>query len=478
MSEYRLRFAPSPTGFLHVGGLRTALFNYLFARHFGGRFILRIEDTDQSRKVDGAVENLVESLHWAGLDFDEGPGVGGEYGPYIQSQRLHHYQKYAQQLLEQENAYPCFCTEEVLQQMREEQLARKEDTRYDGRCRHLTIDEGRKKLASGTPHVIRLKIDPTRQNYIVKDLIRGEIRFAPDQIDDQVLVKSDGFPTYHLANVVDDHLMGITHVIRGEEWLSSTPKHIQLYEYFDWDIPEFAHLPLLLNTDRSKLSKRQGDVATEDYKNKGYLSDCLLNFVALLGWNTQDDKEIFSMAELIENFSLERVGKSGAVFDTDKLRWMNQQYIKQKSPAELLDLLQPYLPDYTKQTDPEQLQKILGIVRDSLVVLPDITSRLDLFYNDSPELQDEDLIGRVKSEPYQQVYKGFVAQLEQTDTLTSENFGQIMKQVQKETGIKGKNLWIPLRIAITLVEQGPDLSAVVDIFGREKCLQMVKKVIA
>ena len=477
MAETRLRFAPSPTGFLHVGGLRTALFNYLYARHVGGRFILRIEDTDQSRKVEGAVENLMESLRWAGLDFDEGPGVEGDCGPYIQSQRLDHYQKYAQQLLEQENAYPCFCTEADLQQMREEQQAKNEDTRYDGRCRHLAPEEAKEKLASGTPHVIRMKIDPTRPAYVVKDLIRGEVRFTPDQIDDQVLVKSDGFPTYHLANVVDDHLMSISHVIRGEEWLPSTPKHIQLYEYFGWDIPEFAHLPLLLNTDRSKLSKRQGDVATEDYRNKGFLADCLINFVALLGWNTQDDQEIYSMRELIENFSLERVGKSGAVFDTNKLRWMNQQYIKQKSPEELSALLQSYLPDFAKQSDPEQLQKIIQIVRDSLITLPDIASRLDLFYNDNPELQDDALLAQVKSDPFQQVYKGFVAQLELADELTSENFGQIMKKVQKETGIKGKNLYVPMRIALTLVEQGPDLSAVVNVFGKEKCLKMVRNVI-
>ncbi|MBU2645256.1 glutamate--tRNA ligase [bacterium] len=477
MPETRLRFAPSPTGFLHVGGLRTALFNYLYARHTGGRFILRIEDTDQSRKVEGAVENLMESLRWAGLDFDEGPGIEGEYAPYIQSQRLDHYRKYAQQLLDQKDAYPCFCTETDLQQMREEQLARKEDTRYDGRCRHLAADDVKAKLAAGTSHVIRMKIDHARPAYIVNDLIRGEVHFTPDQIDDQVLIKSDGFPTYHLANVVDDHLMKISHVIRGEEWLPSTPKHIQLYEYFGWEIPAFAHLPLLLNTDRSKLSKRQGDVATEDYRNKGYLPECLINFVALLGWNTQDDQEIYTMAELIANFSLERVGKSGAVFDTSKLNWMNQQYIKQKSAEELFDLLQPFLPEYTNLTTPEKLQKIIQIVRDSLVTLPDIANRLDLFYHNNPVLQSETLINQVKSDPYQQVYKSFVAQLEQIETLNAENFGQVMKSVQKETGIKGKNLWIPMRIAITLAEEGPDLASVVDVFGKDRCLHMVKNVI-
>ena len=477
MTEKRVRFAPSPTGFLHVGGLRTALFNYLYARHTGGRFILRIEDTDQSRKVEGAVENLISSLRWAGIDFDEGPGAEGSFGPYIQSERLDLYSRYAKQLVDQGDAYPCFCTEEDLQQKREEQLARKEDTRYNGKCRHLEPNEISNKLAADTPHVIRMKIDHSRSAYVINDLIRGEVRFTPDQIDDQVLVKSDGFPTYHLANVVDDHLMEISHVIRGEEWLSSTPKHVQLYEYLGWKAPEFAHLPLLLNPDRSKLSKRQGDVATEDYRSKGFLPDCLINFVALLGWNSGDDQEIYSMAELIDQFTLERVGKSGAVFDVNKLRWMNQQYIKQRSEDDLFELLQPHLPDDVKETDSEQLRKIVNIVRDSLITLPDIVSRLDLFYNDNPEIKDEELKEQVKSDAFQQVYKGFVAQLEQEESLTSDNFGQIMKKVQKETGIKGKNLWVPMRIAITLVEQGPDLSSVVDVFGKEKCLKMVKNVI-
>lgn len=478
MPETRVRFAPSPTGFLHVGGLRTALFNYLFARNRGGRCILRIEDTDQTRRVEGAVENLIDSLHWAGLDFDEGPGMGGDFGPYIQSQRLEHYSRCAQQLVDQGDAYPCFCTEADLQQMREEQLARKEDTRYDGRCRHLSAEAVAEKEAAGTPSVIRMKIDRERAAYVINDLIRGEVHFTPDQIDDQVLVKSDGFPTYHLANVVDDHLMQISHVIRGEEWLSSTPKHVQLYEYFGWEIPAFAHLPLLLNPDRSKLSKRQGDVATEDYRARGFLPSALVNFVALLGWNTRDDQEIYTMEELIDQFSLDRVGKSGAVFDLDKLRWMNQQYIKQTPEEALLALLQPFLPDFARDTDPEQLRKIVRIVRDSLVTLPDIASRLDLFYNDNPEITDPELKERVKSEPYQQVYQEFVRQVEAVDSLTSENFGQVMKEVQKATGIKGKHLWIPMRTAITLVEQGPDLSSVVDVFGRDKCLQMVKNVLS
>ena len=477
MTEVRVRFPPSPTGFLHVGGLRTALFNYLFAAQNKGKLILRIEDTDQTRKVEGAEENLIRSLHWAGLKFDEGPHVGGDYGPYVQSERLDIYQKYSKQLTEQGDAYHCFCTEDDLQKMREEQLTRKEDTRYDGRCRHLDQQVVQEKLNEGTPSVVRMKIDHTRSEYLINDLIRGAVKFKPSQIDDQILIKSDGFPTYHLANVVDDHLMKVSHVIRGEEWLSSTPKHVQLYEYLGWDLPLFAHLPLLLNTDRSKLSKRQGDVATEDYREKGFLAECMVNFVALLGWHMQDDREIFSMQDLIENFSLDRVQKSGSVFDVEKLKWMNQQYIKQLSLDDLFELLQPYMPDYMKDEDIASLKKMVETVRDSLVTLPDIAQRLDLFFLPDMELTDETLIAQVKDESAQKVYQSFLNIAEQESELTSGNFGQIMKSVQKETGIKGKNLWGPMRLAITLVEHGPDLGSVVDIFGRDKCFSMVRNVL-
>lgn len=478
MIETRVRFAPSPTGYLHVGGLRTALFNYLFAVHHQGKLILRIEDTDQSRKIDGAEENLIKSLEWAGLKFDEGPHVGGDFGPYVQSQRLNQYGKYAQQLIEQQDAYYCFCTEDDLKKMREEQISQNLDTQYDGRCRNLTANEVNEKLQRGLPRVVRLKIIHSKGDYIVNDLVRGNVRFKPDQIDDQILLKSDGFPTYHLANVVDDHLMEISHVIRGEEWLPSTPKHLQLYEYFGWKPPEFAHLPLLLNPDRSKLSKRQGDVATEDFRAKGFLAESLVNFIALLGWHTQDDREIFSLPELIEHFTLDRVGKAGAVFDINKLRWMNQHYLKQKSPDELFELLKPYLPDYVQKTDETDLRKMIQIVRDSLVTLPDITPKLDLFFKDNLELENETLSVQVKTEEARQVYRSFLKLIETEKELTAENFGQIMKKVQKDTGIKGKKLWIPIRIAITLAEQGPDLTSVVDIFGKDKCLKMINNILA
>ncbi len=335
----RVRFAPSPTGYLHIGGLRTALYNYLFAKNQNGKLILRIEDTDRKRFVEGAVENLIDTLNWAGISFDEGPEMSGEYTPYLQSERLHIYKELVEKLVLEQKAYYCFCTPERLEQLRTEQQKLKlPQAKYDKRCLHLTKSEITDKLNSNLPYVIRLNIQPDKK-VIFNDVIRETVEFDTNNIDDQVLLKSDGYPTYHLANVVDDHLMGITHVIRGEEWLSSTPKHVILYNYFGWEIPIFAHLPLLLNPDKSKLSKRQGDVAVEDYREKGYLKEALINFVALLGWNYGDDKEFYEMNELIEKFSLGRVHKAGAIFNLEKLNWLNYEHLRKKPDSEVLEML-------------------------------------------------------------------------------------------------------------------------------------------
>jgi len=331
MENIRVRFAPSPTGYLHVGGLRTALYNYLFAKKNNGKFILRIEDTDRKRYVEGAVENLIKVLKWAGLKYDEGPDIGGNFGPYMQSERLETYMKYAKELIDKGDAYYCFCTPERLDTLRKEQEKQKlPQAKYDKHCINLSKTEIDEKLKSGIPYVIRLNVQPD-QKISFDDIIRGHIEFNSSNVDDQVLIKSDGYPTYHLAVVVDDHLMEISHVIRGEEWLSSTPKHVLLYNAFGWELPHFAHLPLLLNPDKSKLSKRQGDVAVEDYRDKGFLKDALINFVALLGWNAGDDQEFYYIDSLIEKFSLERVNKAGAVFDLQKLNWLNAEHLSKKS---------------------------------------------------------------------------------------------------------------------------------------------------
>jgi len=341
LDTIRTRFAPSPTGFVHVGSLRTALYNYLFARHHHGKFILRVEDTDQARFTEGAVENLLTTLSWCSLDYDEGPGKEGKADSYYQSMRTAIYRKYASQLVAENNAYFCFCTEERLKTMRDEQIRHKETAKYDGFCRQIPAAEAAARSAS-EKHVIRLKV-PRSGSITINDIVRGQVEFQNEMIDDQVLIKSDGFPTYHLANVVDDHLMEISHVIRGEEWLISTPKHLLLYQYLGWDPPLFAHLPLLLNPDRSKLSKRQGDVAVEDYRAKGYLPQALINFVALLGWNRGDDQEIFTLDQLIADFSLERVSKSGAVFNQDKLKWMNGLYIRNLTVEQIIEKAKPFL---------------------------------------------------------------------------------------------------------------------------------------
>jgi glutamyl-tRNA synthetase len=338
----RTRFAPSPTGYLHIGGLRTALYAYLFAKKNNGTFILRIEDTDQNRKVEGALENLIDTLKWAGLTYQEGPhkdgSQTGDHGPYIQSQRTEIYQEYVQKLIDNKTAYRCFCTKEELDEMREKQTARGQAPMYDRRCHKLPESEIKHNLEEGKPFVIRLKMPYEVIKF--KDIVRGNVQFDGKKIDDQVLLKSDGFPTYHLANVVDDHLMEVTHVIRGEEWLSSTPKHIALYDAFGWEKPEFAHIPLLLNADRSKLSKRQGDVAVEDYMKKGYLKEAINNFIVFLGWNpgAGEKREVFTLDELAEIFTLEKVHKAGAVFNLEKLDWFNWRWQKHKHNAQLIEI--------------------------------------------------------------------------------------------------------------------------------------------
>jgi len=473
MTEVRVRFAPSPTGFLHVGSLRTALYNYLFARHHGGKFVLRIEDTDQTRYVTDAVENLLSVLQWAGLDYDEGPHKEGPYGPYFQSQRLNIYQKYVQELLDKDRAYPCFCSAERLEQMRAEQTSAGQDVKYDGYCRHIPPAQAAKRMKTEA-HVIRLKV-PQEGHTVVDDLVRGQVSFQNNLLDDQILLKSDGFPTYHLANVVDDHLMNISHVIRGEEWLPSTPKHILLYQAFGWPPPRFAHLPLLLNADRSKLSKRQGDVTVEDYRDKGILPEALLNFVALLGWNRGDDQEIFSLRELVESFTLERVNKAGAVFDLQKLEWMNGQYIR-TIPEEAylrigLDWMQKLnLSLGSAETD----RMILQAIRSAINKFSELREKTALFFNRELVFEPEALEW-VKKEESKTIFKLMIAELQKLPDLSLENFKRMMKTVQKESGIKGQNLWMPVRAAITGMTHGPELGSVLTVLGKDKVLNFLNQ---
>lgn len=473
----RTRFAPSPTGYLHVGGLRTALYSYLFAKQHGGQFILRIEDTDQNRFVEGAMEQLMNSLKWTGIQYDEGPDRDGGRGPYIQSQRTAIYRRYVMEMVENGSAYYCFCTAEELDAMRERQIAAGESPRYDGTWRDRDKAEVDARLAAGDPHVIRLKM-PREGETVFEDLVRGAIRIQNEQVDDQVLLKSDGFPTYHLAVVVDDHLMGITHIIRGEEWLLSVPKHLQIYKALGWETPQMAHLSLLLNPDRTKLSKRQGDVAVEDYMAKGYLPEALVNFVALLGWSPGTDEEFFSLEALVEQFSLERISKSGSVFDLEKLNWMNRHYLRQLSEDAAVQYLTPFLANAGADvSDAEKTRKIVLAVRERIHRGDEAYAAAAIFYSDTLEISEAEALAFLKEPTAKTVLAAFLSKAEALPSLDMDSFKAAMKEVQKETGIKGQELWKPVRVALTGMISGPELPAVIGIFGKKKVCSFVKQVL-
>lgn len=471
--EIVTRFAPSPTGYLHVGGLRTALYNYLFAKKNNGKFILRIEDTDRARYQEGAVENLLNSLKLMGIEYDCGPGKEDENGPYFQSKRNDLYKKEVDKLIKDGNAYRCFCTPDRLKKLNDEQIKNGEDTKYDGKCRNISIEES-KKRAENESFTVRLKV-PESGGITFKDKVRGKVKIDYSQVNDQILIKSDGFPTYHLANVVDDHYMNISHVIRGEEWLSSLPKHLLLYHYLNWKPPKFAHLPLLLNKDRSKLSKRQGDVAVEDYLNKGYLSSALLNFLALLGWNPGNKQEIFSLEELVNAFSLERINKSGSVFDVKKLDWMNGQYIRKLDDNSYFEEARKWID--IKDLKKDKINIALKSLKPRLIKLTELQEKLKLFTDElSPNLSNESR-KIISLETTKVVLKSYIQKVKLSDELTGKVFYKIMKEIQKETGVKGKNLWMPIRITLTGEMHGPELDCIVEYFGKEENVYRVKQFI-
>jgi glutamyl-tRNA synthetase len=476
----RVRFAPSPTGYLHVGGLRTALYNYLFAKRNSGKFILRIEDTDRNRYVEGAVENLIKALNWVGLNYDEGPEVGGNFGPYMQSERLDVYKKYADQLIEKGKAYYCFCTPERLKSLKEEQEKQKlPQAKYDKHCLHLSKEEIDNKLSSGIPKVVRLNVE---QNHTIKfdDIVREHVEFESNNIDDQVLIKSDGYPTYHLANVVDDHLMKITHVIRGEEWLSSTPKHVLLYDSFGWERPIFAHLPLLLNPDRSKLSKRQGDVAVEDYRDKGFLKDALVNFVALLGWNAGDDKEFYNMNELINNFSLERVNKSGAVFDLQKLNWLNAEHLRKKTNQELLLLLKDEIQKskFKSQTySDEFLILIIEAMKERVSFIKEFIDTCTYFYEAPTEYEQKAIEKNWKPETPDQLIK-LKEEFAKLSNPAKEEYEHSLTKVSEELNVGKGKLIHPLRLAVSGQSTGPGMFDLLFILGKDEVVKRIGTAIA
>ena len=502
--KVRTRFAPSPTGYLHVGSARTALFAYLYAKHSGGSFVLRVEDTDQARFIQGAIEHLIATLGRLGLDYDEGMFVEdgklvsrGEYGPYLQSERKDMYREYAQKLIEAGDAYYCFCDEQRLDEVRKEQEALKKPTQYDRKCRKLTKEQVKENLEKGLPYVIRHAI-PLEGETVVDDLVFGKIVIDNKNLDDQVLVKSDGFPTYHLAVVVDDHLMEITHVIRGDEWIPSTPKHILLYRSFGWQEPRFAHLPLILNKDRSKLSKRQGDVAVEDFLEKGYLPEALLNYVALLGWSPKTEQEIFTLKDLAAQFDISKVNKSAAVFDVDRLEWLNGLYTRKMPLSDLTDKLLPYMvkAGFVEPTQKhgqfktksgkivtrEFIEAVVNAEKDRLRKLADIADRT-AYYFDSCSYDPHILIWKKSN---LQATKANLVKLLAYLTVLDEQvfsseitFEQAVKDFIAQNDLdNGSVLW-PLRVALSGLEASPGPFQIASVlyrgYGKHEILSRVEQ---
>jgi len=481
-TNVRVRYAPSPTGFPHIGNIRTALFNWLFARHTGGTFIVRIEDTDQTRLVEGALESILESLRWLGLDWDEGPEVGGHYGPYFQSERLDLYQKYAQQLINSGNAYKCYCSSERLTQMRDEMAKRKESMRsYDRHCRELTAEQQADFEAKGIPSVIRFKVPPEGQTSF-HDLIRGYITFDNSELDDLVLLKSDGFPTYHLANIVDDHFMEISHIMRADEWLSSTPRHVLLYKALNWEPPLYAHLPMILGPDKSKLSKRHGATAVTEFQERGFLPKAMVNFMALLGWSLDDKTELFTREELIKQFSIERISKTAAVFSHDKLKWMNGVYIRELNKEELVDYIIPFLekglPSSVKRLfSRDYLLQITPLIKERLNTLAEVTESFDFFFIDDITYDTSLLLGKKGTKESVLVYLCAVVSKLQKIDFEAAIIEETLRELATELEIKAGELFNPIRIAITGKTAAPPLFQTMEVLSKEKCLKRISEAV-
>lgn len=476
----RVRFAPSPTGMFHIGSLRTALYNYLFARHHNGVMVLRIEDTDQTRFVEGAEEDCLEMSAWAGITYDEGPHVGGPYGPYRQSERTEIYRQHAERLIERGTAYYAFDTAEELDAMRERQQKAGIAPKYDrGSMRNqftLGEEETKRLLQEGAVHTVRLFVPLTGETR-TRDLVRGESSFANRTIDDQILLKSDGFPTYHLANIVDDHLMEITHVIRGEEWLPSLPKHIILYEAFGWEPPQFAHLPLILNKDRKKYSKRDGDAAVRDFKGKGYLPEALVNFMALLGWNPTADREIFSFEEMVAAFDMEKVNKAGAIFDFKKLGWMNGIYLRQLPVERLTQDLLPLLRDAGfGDADPVYAAAVVDLVKERVEFLHDIPTFADYMFGPVQNFDEEYHAKQWKPETTGQM-NDLVERLEKVDPIEwhTPMLESVIRGYGEETGVGLGKLVHPLRLSITGKRVGAGMFETMEVLGKEKSIARIRE---
>ncbi len=467
----KVRFAPSPTGRLHIGGLRTALYNYLFAQKNNGKFVLRIEDTDRERHIQDADKKIIETLKTFGIKFDQ--------GPFYQSQRLKIYKKYIEQLIKNDRAYYCFCTKERLDEMRKKQIAEKRIPKYDRHCLNLSKEEIKQKIKNKEPRVVRLKL-PDNQDIIFQDEVYGQVKINTNDMDDQVLLKSDGYPTYHLAVVIDDHEMNITHIIRGEEWLPSTPKHILLYQMFNWKIPKFIHLPLLLNPDKTKLSKRQGDVAAEDFLKKGYLPEAILNYIAFLGWNPKTTKEIYSLEELIKDFDVAKINKAGAIFNIEKLNWFNAKYVrnivkeKGKRYQELLEKVKKYFP---KNLDKNKLENIFIVLSSRLNYLSEL-GESSKFIFELPDYNPEMLI--FKKSNAKTTLRGLEIiynELEKIKEWALKNLDNNLKNIVNNNELEAGDIFWPVRVAISGLEKSPSPAEILWILGKEESLNRIKKAI-
>jgi len=483
----RVRYAPSPTGFPHIGNIRTALFNWLLARHTGGKFLLRIEDTDVARTVPGSVESIMDSLRWLGLDYDEGPEVGGEYGPYFQSQRLEIYKEVAEKMVAEGHAYHCYCSSERLETMRLEQQKRKQPPGYDRTCRNLSEEEQAQKAAGGVKPVIRFKT-PLEGQSRFQDALRGEVVFENNTLDDFVLLKSDGYPTYQLASVVDDHLMKITHVLRGDEWLSSTPRHVLEYQALGWEPPVFAHMPLILGPDRSKLSKRHGAATLGEYCDQGYLPETMLNFLALLGWSYDEKTELFTRQELIEKFSVDRISRTAAIFNREKLDWMNGVYIRGLSIDDFLQRVLPFLekglpPGVKRPLDSDNLKRILPLVKERAKTLVEVAGLIDFFLVDHLDYAASELM--IKGADLQLTSQAYAEALNiiESASFSTQELEKEFRALAERLALKPGQLFASLRIAVTGRAVSPPLFETMEAMGkamvqarlsiaRDKILQM------
>jgi nondiscriminating glutamyl-tRNA synthetase len=480
VDQVRVRFAPSPTGPFHIGGARSALFNFLFARKYGGKVILRIEDTDRERSSRGSEQDIMNSMGWLGITWDEGPDVGGEFGPYRQMERLSIYEKYVQQLFDKGYAYYCYCTEEELEALRQEQMAKGEMVRYTGRCRDLTEEERKAFEAEGRKAVVRFRV-PEEEIIKINDLVRGEVSFESSGIGDFVIVKSDGVPTYNFAVVVDDHEMGITHVIRAEEHLSNTPRQVLIYNALGIPLPEFAHISLILGKDHSKMSKRHGATSINQYMELGYLPEALVNFLALLGWAPEGEEEVLSMEELIAGFSLDRVSKSPAVFDLEKLQWLNGLYIRSSDIERITRMALPYYQKAgyaSENPDAEEYEKlkiITSAITKYLNCLSEVPQYAEVFFKKDIVFESQEARDLLREEQVPQVLEKLKEKIAAQDSLTPENTKKLLKEITKELKLKGKKVYMPIRIALTGVMHGPELHDLIPVMGAEEVVRRVDR---